>query len=923
MKPIPFNAIEKKWQKYWIENKTFACQEDPSKPKYYALDMFPYPSGEGLHVGHPVGYIASDIMARYKRNHQYSVLHPIGFDAFGLPAEQYAIQTGQHPAITTKKNSAQYTQQLQRLGFSFDWDRVLTTSDPEFYQWTQWIFWRCFHSWFNPINKKAEPIYTLTAIFKSNINKPITEKYNMPSLDYYKWYALNKFEKEEILNQYRLMYLADMTVNWCPALGTVLANDEVKDGFSERGGHPVVQKKMKQWCLRITPFADRLLEDLEKLRWPKSIKEIQKNWIGKSIGAEIMIHVRNVYEKFPIYTERPELIFGMTFVAIAPEHKSLFKITTPEQKKAVTDYVQHWKNQSEKKRKENDESISGVFTGTYAIHPFTRKNIPIYVAAYVLDNFGTYAHLGVPAHHVQDNVFAKKYAIDHRRVVKHAHKPDDSLPYLKLQGKMVQSEMLNELNPLEARKKIIIALHVQGLGKQKTNYRLRDAVVSRQRYWGEPFPVFYKHGHIPYTLDSEELPLPLPHMKDFRPSGDGKPPLSKIQNWKKNKFPLDVHTMPSWMGSSWYFFRFMDPFNKKDLVSAKRQKYWSNVDLYIGGAEHTTGHLLYARVITKILFDYKIVDVNEPFERYINQGMMQGKAYFVYRIKNTNQFVSYHLKDQYETTALYVHNRLVKNNILDTQGFQNWQPQFKNATFILENGDYICGSALEKMSKSKYNVVNPDEIIAQYSADTLRVYTMFLGPITHDKPWDTQGIEGSHRFLIKFWRLFHTDDHQWKVSKAPLNKQEKKILHNTIKNVNDHIIVFHFNNAISTLMTTVNFLHKHQCYKKEMLQPLLILLSPFAPHLAEELWEKLGHKSSIAFAPFPEWCLEEIKETHENYAVAINGKVRTSQKVLTGSSQETIENMVLKNEIVQKWIQKKTVEKIIFVPKKLINLIIV
>ncbi len=918
MQPNYFQQIEKKWQKYWKTNETFACYEDSDKEKFYVLDMFPYPSGEGLHVGHPVGYIASDIIARYKRHKQYNVLHPIGFDAFGLPAEQYAIQTGQHPSITTEKNIAKYIIQLQNLGFSFDWNRTISTADPDFYTWTQWIFIQLYNCWFDPDDMAAKPLYTLLKDFKNSGNLFLDHDVDVPIFTATQWCSMEPYEQENILNKYRMAYLEDVKVNWCPALGTVLSNDEVKDGYSKRGDHPVIQKKMRQWCLRLSSFAERLIMGLDELEWPGYIKEIQKNWIGKTVGATFdFLLPSHPEKKISAFSTHPEYCFGITFLAMSPEHPLCSSIATPEQQEKVERYIQACQYKSDRERLQNVDDISGVFTGTYGIHPLTNEEIPIYIADYISGHFATGIIMGIPAHDPKHYRFAQLMDLP---IVRTMYYNSEPLPHTSSYGKMVNSKFMNGMSHYHARICISRYLRNKEWGRMRIYYKLRDPVFSRQRYWGEPIPIYYK-DNVPYSLPVEELPLKLPSIEKFLPTSSGKPPLARAKDWTFKGHPLEYHTMPGWAGSSWYFIRYMDPKNKEDCISREIKKYWENVDLYVGGAEHATGHLLYARFIHQFLYDLGYVTAKEPFQKYLNQGMIQGKSYFVYRIKNTNKFVSYNLKDKYNTTALYVHNRLVNNNILDLEGFKQWQPQYKDALFILEDEKYICGNEIEKMSKSKYNVVNPDDIITQYSADTLRVYTMFLGPIEQSKPWDTHGIEGSYRFLVKFWKLFHSEKNQYKVTDNNPSLEEKKILHYTIKKVEQDINKYQFNTAISTMMIAVNQFTKMQCNKKAVLQPLVILLSPFAPHLAEELWQKLGHDATIAYASFPHWDTKYTIEDYYTYPIAIDGKLRTKKKISLMLQKPEVTKIVLENEVVKKWTKRKKIVKIIYVPEKMINIV--
>ncbi|HEX8515362.1 MAG TPA: leucine--tRNA ligase [Bacteroidia bacterium] len=907
-----FREVEKHWQAYWAKNKTFRTENSSAKPKYYILDMFPYPSGAGLHVGHPLGYIASDIFARYKRLKGFNVLHPMGYDSFGLPAEQYAIQTGQHPEITTKTNIARYREQLDKIGFSFDWDREVRTSDPSYYKWTQWIFIQLFNSWYNPGTNKAENISTLVSKFRDG------------SLSFGKelgkaWDNLSEKEKSDILLEHRLAYLSDTMVNWCPQLGTVLANEEVKDGLSERGGYPVERKLMKQWSLRITAYADRLLNDLEGIDWTESIKEAQRNWIGKSVGTSLKFQIADSDDSIEVFTTRPDTIFGVSFVTLAPEHELVFKLTTPQQKKVVDDYVTAAKNRSERERMADVKKISGVFTGAYVIHPFTEKQIPVWIGDYVLAGYGTGAVMAVPGHDSRDYAFAKHFDLPIIEVVSGGDLSKES--YDAKEGKLINSDFLNGLEVKEAVKKAISMIEEKGLGKGKTNFRLRDAIFGRQRYWGEPIPVYYDNG-IPKVLDENELPLILPEVDKYLPTETGEPPLARAKDWKyKGKFEYEYSTMPGWAGSSWYFLRYMDAQNDKTFASKEAINYWQNVDLYIGGAEHATGHLLYVRFWTKFLYDLGLIPVTEPAKKLINQGMIQGVSSFVYRIGQFNQFVSFGLKNNYETTALHVDVNIVNNNVLDLEAFRNWREEYKNAEFILENDKYICGNEVEKMSKSKWNVVSPDLMVEQYGADALRLYEMFLGPLELSKPWNTNGISGVSNFMRKLWRLYHNGD-AFNISDDKAGKPELKALHKTIKKIAYDIENFSFNTSVSNFMICVNELTELKCNKREVLEPLAIIIAPYAPHIAEELWRKLGHTESITYAQFPQIKEEYLVESAFNYPVSFNGKTRFFQEYDLSLSKEAVEKEVLANEQTQKFLEGKTPKKVIVVHNKIVNIVI-
>ena len=963
-----FIEIEEKWQKYWAQHKTFKTVNDTAKEKYYVLDMFPYPSGAGLHVGHPLGYIASDIVARYKRLNNFNVLHPMGYDSFGLPAEQYAIQTGQHPEITTKTNIERYRTQLDKIGFSFDWDREVRTSDPKYYKWTQWVFIQLFNSWYNPKNNKAENIATLLEQFKQE-----NKTFNIDGVEK-QFDALNEKQQSDVLLNYRLAYLSDTMVNWCPQLGTVLANEEVKDGLSERGGYPVERKLMKQWSLRITAYADRLLNDLEGIDWTESIKEAQRNWIGKSEGSSLRFQIANSNKHIEVFTTRPDTVFGVSFVTLAPELDLVNEITTAEQKTAVDEYVTVSKSRSERERMADVKKITGVFTGAFAVHPFTGKNIPIWVGDYVLAGYGTGAVMAVPGHDSRDYAFAKHFNLPIIEVVAGGDLSKES--YDAKEGKLINSDFLNGLEVKAAVKKAIEAIEEKGLGKGKTNYRLRDAIFGRQRYWGEPIPVYYKDG-IPHVLDESELPLLLPEVDKYLPTETGEPPLARAKDWKYrpnakghtpnpsqegNGYEYEHSTMPGWAGSSWYYLRYMDVNNDEAFVSKDAVKYWQNIDLYMGGSEHATGHLLYVRFWTKFLHDLGLVPFIEPAKKLINQGMIQGRSNFVYRTSN-NKIVSYNLikyqfakstieerekelktqndssielMDSYKNssfskygpvTAVHIDVNIVENDVLDIEAFKNWREEYRNFEFVLEDGKYICGSEVEKMSKSKWNVVSPDDMVAQYGADCLRLYEMFLGPLELSKPWNTNGITGVSNFIRKLWRLYHSPfeggkgDVSWNVSNEAATKAELKVLHKTIKKIVYDIEHFSFNTSVSNFMICVNELTELKCNKREILEPLAIVIAPYAPHIAEELWSKLGHKESITYASFPKFNEQYLVETSFNYPVSLNGKPKFNYEFELSVTKEQLEKEIMTLEQTQKMLEGKTPKKVIVVHQKIINIV--
>lgn len=915
--------IDKKWQEYWEEHQVFKTVEDPAKPKFYTLDMFPYPSGSGLHVGHPLGYIATDIVSRYKRTKGYNVLHPMGFDAFGLPAEQYAIQTGQHPAITTEENIKKYKEQLRNMGFSYDWSREVQTCDPKYYKWTQWIFSRLFGSWYNPEADKAEPIETLVSLFEQNGNQHVQAACDddVPVFTAIQWEAFSEKEKEELLLKYRLTYPAETMVNWCPALGTVLANDEVKDGFSERGGHPVERKKMKQWMMRITAYADRLLRNLDKLDWSPAMKEMQTNWIGKSKGCDLDFKVVGKDITLTAFTTRPDTIFGVTYVVIAPEHDLVHELTTPGQKKAVEKYVEKATNRSERERIAEVKTVSGEFTGSYVINPFTGDEVPLWTADYVLAGYGTGVVMAVPSSDDRDFRFANHYNLPIICVIEGTDKLED--PTEKKHGIMINSGFINGLKSEQAVAATIEWAEKHGVGKARINYKIRDAVFSRQRYWGEPVPVYYDDEGIPRLLSDDELPLELPQVDEYLPTKTGEPPMGRAKNWNyKGIFPYELTTMPGWAGSSWYFLRYMDPDNDKAPVGKNAAKYWNEVDLYIGGTEHATGHLLYSRFWNMFLFDIGVVFHEEPFKKLVNQGMIQGRSSLIYKMKDENTFVSNGIKDKYDTIELHVDVNIVENDILDIEKFKQWMPEYKNSAFKLENDEFHCGVAVEKMSKRWYNVVNPDDMVEKFGADTLRMYEMFLGPIEMSKPWNTHGIDGVAKFLKKFWNLSHNESGELDISDDKPVAEELKALHKTLKKVETDIGHLSFNTCVSEFMICVNTLSKIKCNKREILSDLTIALSPLAPHISEELWQLLGNKESIIYATYPKYNEAYIREEQHEYPIMINGKMRTKIKFDLDTPNDQIEKNTLEDEIVQKWLDGKSPKKIIIVPKRIINLVV-
>lgn len=943
--------IEAKWQKYWEENQTFRAENHSDKPKCYVLDMFPYPSGAGLHVGHPLGYIASDIYSRYKRLKGFNVLHPMGYDSFGLPAEQYAIQTGQHPAVTTEVNInggvdkqgnriEGYEKQLKKLGLSYDWSREFRTSDPNYYKWTQWIFIQLFNSYYDKDADKAVEIDELIKKFENNGNIGVNAACDDDTTEFEaeEWKQFSEKEKQQILLQYRLTYLAEAEVNWCPGLGTVLANDEVVNGVSERGGFPVIRKKMTQWMMRITAYADRLLNDLEKIDWPEPIKDAQTYWIGKSKGASVHFELKDDSEKkIEVFTTRPDTLFGVSYLCLAPEHPLVMEIVTDDKKESVLKYIEQTSKRSERERMADVNKITGEFTGAYALHPLTKKEIPIWIGDYVLSGYGTGAVMAVPAGDERDFKFASHFNLPIPNIFKGK---DAELPYVeKGDFKLINSADINGLNYKEATEKIIKILDEKGIGKGKVNFRLRDAVFSRQRYWGEPVPAYYKEG-VPYMLDDKHLPLLLPEVDEYLPTEAGDPPLGRAKDWawdtKSGKvvsnelidhqavFPLELNTMPGWAGSSWYFLRYMDAENKNEFVSKEALDYWKDVDLYLGGSEHATGHLLYSRFWQKFLFDKNLVLTDEYAKKLINQGMILGMSAFVYRVMNTNQFVSKNLKDDYETVPIHADVNLLKDggDELDIEKFKAWREEYADAEFILENGKYICGREVEKMSKSKYNVVNPDDICKRYGADTLRMYEMFLGPLEQSKPWNTQGLSGVYSFLKKFWKLYHNgENEEFFLSDEQPSKAEMKILHQAIKKVDEDVNHFSFNTSVSNFMIAVNELTKLSCNKREVLEPLAVLISPYAPHIAEEIWRKAGHDQSISFAEFPVFDAKCLVEDAKEYPVSFNGKMRFKLELPINLTKEQIHQAVMADPRTQKQLDGKTPKNVIIVPGKVINIV--
>jgi leucyl-tRNA synthetase len=916
--------IEQKWQDKWTSSGVYKVQNDTSKPKYYVLDMFPYPSGAGLHVGHPLGYIASDIVSRYKRIKGFNVLHPMGFDAFGLPAEQYAIQTGQHPALTTAQNIETYKRQLKQIGFSYDWDREVQTADPSYYKWTQWIFMQLFNSWYNKKSDKAEPIQTLISIFEKEGNKTIQAvcAESTSSFDASQWKQWNEKEKENTLQNYRIAYLSETMVNWCPALGTVLSNDEVKDGVSERGGYPVERINMMQWSMRITAYAERLLVGLDNIDWPEPVKEMQRNWIGKSIGCELDFEVTGTDEKIRVFTTRIDTIYGVTFMVLAPEHELVAKITTPEQKDEVNRYVEVARNRSERERMSEVKRISGAFTGAYVTNPFNGAKIPVWIADYVLAGYGTGAVMAVPSSDTRDYAFAKHFNLPVVDVLEGPNADITKDNFDPKSGTMINSDFINGLPWNMAIDKALEKVESMGIGVRKVNYRMRDAIFGRQRYWGEPFPVYYK-DNTPYLVELKDLPVTLPEIDEYKPTASGEPPLARAKNWKyKGTYPFEHTTMPGWAGSSWYWFRYMDPGNNDVFASKDAIAYWKDVDLYMGGSEHATGHLLYSRFWCKALKDLGFVDSEEPFKKLINQGHIQGISKLAYRVNGTNKFVSYNLRKNYDVTPLHVDINFVEGDVLDIEKFKTWRDDLKDIELILEDGKYICGSEVDKMSKRYYNVVNPDDIVSRYGADTLRMYEMFLGPLELSKPWNTNGIDGVYKFLRRFWNLFHDAAGNFVVTDAEPTRDELKVLHKTLKKVEEDIERFSFNTSVSEFMICCNELSALKSNKRSILEPLVIALSPFAPHIAEEIWEKLGYPESILNSTFPPFDNQYLVENSFEYPVSINGKVRVKMNFALDMPKEDIEKVVMASEIVMKWTEGKAPKKVIIVPGKIVNVVV-
>ena len=918
--------IESRWQNYWRENKVYKTELDKSRPKYYVLDMFPYPSGAGLHVGHPLGYIASDIYSRFKRLQGFNVLHPMGYDAYGLPAEQYAIQTGQHPEKTTTDNIARYRSQLDRIGFCYDWDREVRTCDPKFYKWTQWAFMKMVESYYDTALDKALPISKLIEHFEKQGTEGVHAACSQ-ELDFTadEWKAMNEKQKSDTLMNYRIAYLGNTMVNWCPQLGTVLANDEVSEGLSIRGGYPVEQKLMYQWCLRVSAYAPRLLEGLDTLEWSDSIKETQRNWIGRSEGAEMQFKVADSDVEMTIFTTRADTVFGVTFMVLAPESKYVDMITLPEQRKAVDDYLAEVKHKTERERIA-DRKVSGVFTGAYAINPLSGKKIPVWVSDYVLAGYGTGAIMAVPAHDSRDYAFARKFDLPIIPLIEGADVSRESFDAK--EGKMINSASDKlDLNGLEVKDAIARTkkfIEEEGIGRVKVNYRLRDAIFSRQRYWGEPFPVYYKDG-IPRMLPLDKLPLLLPEIDKYLPTESGEPPLGRAENWQtEDGYPLELNTMPGFAGSSAYYLRYMDPRNGEELVSREANDYWQQVDLYVGGTEHATGHLIYSRFWNKFLYDLGKVCKDEPYRKLVNQGMIQGRSSFVYRIKDTNTFVSAGLRDNYDTTPIHVDVNIVSNDILDLDKFRAWRPEYADAEFILEDGKYVCGWAVEKMSKSMFNVVNPDDIVVRYGADTLRLYEMFLGPVEQSKPWDTNGIDGVNRFLKKLWNLFYKGD-KWLVTDDKPSREALKAIHTLIKKVTGDIETFSYNTSVAAFMICVNDLTKLNCHSREVLLPLVVLLAPFAPHIAEELWHALYSDDtcgSVCDAQWPDWNEDYLKDEAVNMAVSFNGKARFTISVSPEATQDEIRELALAAPDASRWLDGKTIRKVIVVPGKIVNIVV-
>ncbi|WP_286778711.1 MULTISPECIES: leucine--tRNA ligase [Sphingobacterium] len=921
-------SLEKKWQKFWADHQTYKTSDTHQKPKYYVLDMFPYPSGAGLHVGHPLGYIASDIFSRYKRLKGFNVLHPMGYDSFGLPAEQYAIQTGQHPAVTTEVNINRYREQMDNIGFSYDWSREVRTSDPSYYKWTQWIFMRLFDSWYNKESDKAEPIETLIARFVASGSAGILAVSDEDVLEFSadEWKSFDEEKQQRELLKYRIAYLRESTVNWCAALGTVLANDEVINGVSERGGYPVEQKKMMQWSMRITAYADRLLKGLDTIDWPEPLVEMQRNWIGKSVGASVKFPVPQLNTNIEVFTTRVDTLFGVSFIVLAPEHELVAALTTPEQQAEVDAYIEKTAKKSELDRMADTKTVSGAFTGSYAKHPVSGQDVQIWIADYVLAGYGTGAVMAVPSGDQRDYVFAKHFALPIIPISDTQHIEEEADP--NKDGKYINSDFINGMTYQEAVPALIAKLEELKLGKAKINFRMRDAIFGRQRYWGEPVPVYFKNG-LPYLIKEEELPLLLPEVDKYLPTESGEPPLGRAKDWKyEDQYEYELSTMPGWAGSSWYWFRYMDPKNEGNFASKEAVDYWKAVDLYIGGSEHATGHLLYSRFWNKFLKDLGFQNEEEPFRKLINQGMIQGRSNFVYRVldeegRGTNQFVSYGLRNEYKTIPLHVDVNIVYNDQLDLEKFKAFRPDFANAEFVLENGKYICGSEVEKMSKSKFNVVNPDDIIESYGADTLRLYEMFLGPLEQAKPWNTNGIEGVYKFLRKVWRLFHDAEGSFTVSDEDPSKAEFKALHKIIKKVEDDIERFSFNTSVSAFMICVNELTELKCNKRQILEQLVIILQPYAPHITEELWALLGNEAgTLSYASYPVFKPEYLVESEFAYPVSFNGKMKFNLSLALDLDQKVVEDTIKAHADVQRHLDGKAIKKIIFVKGKIINIVI-
>jgi len=920
-------SLEKKWQKFWADHQTYKTSDAHQKPKYYVLDMFPYPSGAGLHVGHPLGYIASDIFSRYKRLKGFNVLHPMGYDSFGLPAEQYAIQTGQHPAVTTEANINRYREQMDNIGFSYDWSREVRTSDPEYYKWTQWIFMKSFGSWYNKETDKAEPIDTLIKKFSTNGSAAVQAVSDEDVLEFAseEWKSFDEEKQQRELLKYRIAYLRESTVNWCAALGTVLANDEVINGVSERGGYPVEQKKMMQWSMRITAYADRLLKGLDSIDWPEPLVEMQRNWIGKSVGASVKFPVPQLRAAIEVFTTRVDTIFGVSFVVLAPEHELVASLTTAEQKAEVEAYIEKTSKKSELDRMADTKTVSGAFTGSFAKHPISGRDVQIWIADYVLAGYGTGAVMAVPSGDQRDYVFAKHFNLEIIPISDTQQIEEEADP--NKDGKYINSDFINGMTYQEAVPALIAKLEELKLGKAKINFRMRDAIFGRQRYWGEPVPVYFKNG-LPYLIKEEELPLLLPEVDKYLPTESGEPPLGRAKDWKyEDQYEYELSTMPGWAGSSWYWFRYMDPKNEGNFASKEAVDYWKAVDLYIGGSEHATGHLLYSRFWNKFLKDLGYHNEEEPFRKLINQGMIQGRSNFVYRVldedgRGTNQFVSYGLRNDYNTIPLHVDVNIVSNDVLDLEKFKNFRPDFANAEFVLENGKYICGSEVEKMSKSKFNVVNPDDIIETYGADTLRIYEMFLGPLEQAKPWNTNGIEGVYKFLKKVWRLFHDAEGNFNVSDEEPSKAEFKALHKIIKKVEDDIERFSFNTSVSAFMICVNELTDLKCNKRQILEQLVIVLQSYAPHITEELWNLLGHEAgTLSQATYPTFKPEYLVESEFAYPVSFNGKMKFNLSLALDLDQQTVEETIKTHADVQRHLDGKPIKKIIFVKGKIINIV--